>query len=637
MPDIARLLITTADERTWKFDRPVVFLGEWCRIYDRRHIWSKLDAIVAAPYGLGQAKKDADLVAARMLEEKLFPVLCDVLNQYHGTQQGARFWRIVLGHWLRRYVDVLLNRVNTLIQCLQTHQISGTIAYANDHYALATQDSYAAVWAFNDERWNNALTKRILELIKTERCPIEVIASDQSSGFRWNALTSTPSLKKKVRNWGCQQAGKLASCLAKNNDAFIINSYLPKKEEIKLQLALGQCPQLWASPRLEITKEPDRALRKSLANQVLSKSENELENVVHDSFCSAGILSAKGATKTVSVSSRLGACATSGPHKLSCNLENVLSVMLLELLPVCYLEGFVGLNKLVKQLPWPKRPKFILTSNNFDTDEVFKLWAAEKAASGSTYIAGQHGNNYGTYRYMAPAIEETTADKFLTWGWTDGLPQHAPAFVFKTAGKKAEYYNPQGGLLLIEVCLTHRLTTWDGAYEFGQYFEDQQKFISELANTPKQGLTIRLHAARRYLKWNEELRWQTFDPSLKIDTGGVAIRNLIAQSRLVVHSYDSTGILETLSQNIPTLAFWQNGFDHLRDSAKPYYQLLVDVGIIHLSPESIARKVNDIWDDVNGWWAQSSVQAARKQFCGRYARLSRNPLQELKKILATKN
>jgi putative transferase (TIGR04331 family) len=91
--------------------------------------------------------------------------------------------------------------------------------------------------------------------------------------------------------------------------------------------------------------------------------------------------------------------------------------------------------------------------------------------------------------------------------------------------------------------------------------------------------------------------------------------------------------LETLSQNIPTLAFWQNDFDHLRDSAKPYYQLLVDVGIVHFSPESVAAKVNEIWNDVEGWWSESTVQEARKQFCNRYARVSQNPVQDFKKLL----
>jgi putative transferase (TIGR04331 family) len=114
--------------------------------------------------------------------------------------------------------------------------------------------------------------------------------------------------------------------------------------------------------------------------------------------------------------------------------------------------------------------------------------------------------------------------------------------------------------------------------------------------------------------------------------GNEPIRKLIAKSRLVVHSYDSTGILETLSENIPTLAFWQNDFEHLRETAKPYYQLLVDAGIVHLSAESLAQKVNEVWDDVNSWWEQSSVQYARKQFCDRYARQSQKPVGALKEI-----
>ena len=47
-----RYLITTADERSWVFDRPILFLGEWCRRYHRKLIWSTMDAIVAEPYGL---------------------------------------------------------------------------------------------------------------------------------------------------------------------------------------------------------------------------------------------------------------------------------------------------------------------------------------------------------------------------------------------------------------------------------------------------------------------------------------------------------------------------------------------------------------------------------------------------------
>ena len=111
---------------------------------------------------------------------------------------------------------------------------------------------------------------------------------------------------------------------------------------------------------------------------------------------------------------------------------------------------------------------------------------------------------------------------------------------------------------------------------------------------------------------------------------------MIEDSRLVVHSYDSTSFLETLSQNTPTLAFWQNNFDHLREIVKSDYQKLVDVGIIHLSAKSAADKVNEIWKDVDGWWHQNHVQDAIKKFCNIYAKKTNKPSKKMASLLLEK-
>ena len=589
LTQLKRYLICSSDERTWKFDQPVIFLGEWCRLYDRKHVWKDMDAIVALPYGLGKANKDSDYSDARKLEGMLLPELCNVLNQYHGVYHDQRFWQIVLGHWLRRYVDVMLNRVKTLTQCLRTYPILGTTLHLQNPAALIMLDSYSASFAFNDEYWNNALISRIFNLLKINNFPIEVITDHSSDVILYKKSIKKPSLKKTFLNFIHQKLKKLTYYLVRDEDGFIINSYLPRKEEIKLHLVMGQCPQLWDLQKYELTEEPNLILREMLTKNLVIGSENYL--------------------------------------------KDVLFAMVFELLPICYLEGFSNMKKICDQQPWPKKPKFIFTSNNFDTDEIFKLWTATKVESGVKYIVGQHGNNYETYRYAFPTIEEVTADKFLTWGWVGGLQQHIPAFILKTAGRKAQHYNFLGGIILIELHAGFRLFRWDNTYEYNTYFEEQQKFINKLDLIPKQQLTIRLHSAYRQHNWSEEARWEAFDPSIKIDFGNIPISDLISESRLIVYSYDSTGILETLAQNIPTLAFWQNGFDHLQDNAKPYYQLLEDVGIIHLTPESVAHKVNKIWDDVDAWWMQSEVQEARKVFCEKYARQCQNPIHKLKQII----
>ena len=36
-------LVTTADQRFWKTDEEILFLGEWCKIYSQKHVWGKLN------------------------------------------------------------------------------------------------------------------------------------------------------------------------------------------------------------------------------------------------------------------------------------------------------------------------------------------------------------------------------------------------------------------------------------------------------------------------------------------------------------------------------------------------------------------------------------------------------------------
>ena len=44
---MTRLLVTTALESTWSRTDEILFLGEWCKIYDRKEQWVNLNYSVA--------------------------------------------------------------------------------------------------------------------------------------------------------------------------------------------------------------------------------------------------------------------------------------------------------------------------------------------------------------------------------------------------------------------------------------------------------------------------------------------------------------------------------------------------------------------------------------------------------------
>lgn len=589
MQNKIRYLIISSDISTWKFDQPVLFLGKWCLREHDRTLWENMDAVVAAPIGATSNDRYLMLQEARNIESEIFPRLIKVLNEFHSSNYDERYWKIVLGHWLRDTIELLINRVNTIEKSFTQFQISGITTYEFPKSILAGANYSDAINKTNENYWNAQLFNKIINLLA-----IEVIQNRE--------LKYEPKLKKEklddafntdftkqTKEFIYRLCREVASKLARDSDALIVNSYLPLGKEFLLNVWLGQFPQWRLSPRFEPSIETNDDIRAALGQKLKILANTKLEEII--------------------------------------------SSLLFDLIPICYLEGYSELSQVAESLDWPKNPRFIFTSNNFAYDDVFKLWAANKVAKGIPYFTGQHGNDYGVNRYQQQTIEEVTSDIFLTWGWKRDLEQHTPAFLFKNISNPRGKNKKNRGVMLIESLLGFRINVWDQTDQFEKYMAEQFSFVSSLETRIREELTVRLHSTHNQMLGEEDLRWENFDRTINLDSGKVPIRELWQEQRVIVHSYDSTGLLETLEADIPTIAFWQNRLDHLVDEAIPYYNLLISVGIVHLTPESAALKINSVWDDVYKWWKSSEVQSARKIFCSEYARTSERPIRDLRKLL----
>ena len=92
-----------------------------------------------------------------------------------------------------------------------------------------------------------------------------------------------------------------------------------------------------------------------------------------------------------------------------------------------------------------------------------------------------------------------------------------------------------------------------------------------------------------------------------------------------------TPFLESFAANFPTIIFWNPYFSELRDSAKPYFDELREVSILHDNPKSAAIKVNEVYEDPMAWWGSPDVQMARENFCRRFAWTSPDWISDWKK------
>lgn len=574
-----RLLVTTSHEASWDINQPTIFLGEWCKKEDREHIWSRINFEVASPYGLGSDKRLPDVDEKHKLYDILIKELSHKLNDFHNKNYSVRYWTILIGPWLDSFLMVVMNRYKSLEATIEKFDISKTISINQKDFSLTKNDYSDFRAAIGSDLWNNALYVEILKNIKGKK--IEIIKKNIENSVisnHDNELIFKTFLKKLVF-----KGLNLFKLFSRNTDAFIINSYLPILDEIKLKLSLGQFPTIWRSPKM------DKNILQSLK---LNREDFFIEFKNFD-----------------------------GIEKEARRLIN-------KLIPKCYIEGYELMCRHVNKVNWPSNPKFIYTSNNFTGDELFKFWLGFNVENGTPYYAGQHGANYGTHYDSKNWTELNTADRFYSWGWKDiyvGI-NVIPAFNFKIINKLNCSYDKCGKLLLVERSPGTRDGVRDRYYENLVAQEDMMKLYGKLHKTVQDQSLVRPHHRASPSKRSKE----TYK-LIHIASNTCDIYKLVKKSRLTVFNYDSAGLLELLALNVPVICFWRG--DHLLPESKIYYKLLKDSGIVFESFEKVANHINTNWEDIDSWWLSTNVQRARLEFCKQYSRVTKNPISSLKKLL----
>lgn len=567
-------------------DRPVLFLGEGCRLYKRRAIYERLDAEIVPYHWDDREQLYRDYLYLCGLYESLLVELSDTLNAFHGVQHSQRYWRILVGPWLGYFTQILFDRWTMIQRAAQDYSIAGTVMLDFPPEQIIPNDMKDFVGKFLNDSWNHHIYGRILSdwtSIHCERIPIHTPSDTQR-------CSATLPFSRRLKRIGARVLSELAGIFSRRSDAFFISTYLPLSLDFWLQLSLGQVPKLWRSPPSPVVI-PNQKIRQQFS-------------LVKD--------------------------GTSG-------FEQCVRRLIAEQIPTLYLEGYQKLQATVDRLHWPKQPKLIFTSNNYNADEIFKAWAGIQIENGHPLVIGQHGGTCGASLWnFIEEHEQNIADRCLTWGWSDNETKRHPTCALKLQGTSLGLWNPRGGILLVTMVMPRYSYWMYSGMVAGQtisYMNDQFRFAASLPGDLKQKLLVRLYP--NDWGWSQAERWKNCQPDIKLASTRSSFRSQMHQSRLVVATYNSTTFLETLGLNIPTIIFWDPIYWELRRSAQPYFDCLKKVGIFHETPESASSKVSEVWKDVAGWWDQPEVQEARIYFCDHFARMPKNSTQVLKEALTS--
>ncbi|MCW7462969.1 LIC12162 family transferase [Leptospira limi] len=574
-------LVTTALEETWPENSPILFLGEWCKIYSRKNKWQNLETEVLPNHWDDRNKLYHDYLYLKEFHERLLSDLAVKLNEIHGVNHSKRYWRILIGPWLGYFSQMLFDRWVTIHQALDRYNLSETIIIKQPEEDMIPNGMVEFPHFFLSDEWNHYLYATILE--KTNRLKLRYITvSDRfTEKFR---ISTKNSQKRNKKQFLLSIYNKIAGFCSFQTDAFFISSYLPLRKEIQLNFRFRQIPQI---------------------RRLVPVESSETDVHKRDWYLS-------GESKS--------------------EFESFVRSMIPRQIPKSYLEGYAKLVDKANSLPWPSSPKIIWTSNAHNADDVFKAWAADKTEKGCPLVIGQHGGHYGSGKWTFVEDHEVEiSDRYLSWGWND--PKRSKVYPLgQIKGKRplGIDHSAQKRTLLVSAILPRYSYHMYSSVVAGQWLSYQQDlfhFVSELPKFIQDTLIIRLHSED--YKWNQRLRWQEKFPNIELDEGFVSMDHLISQSRLYISTYNATTFLESFTMNIPTIVFWNPEHWELRESAVPYFEELKRVGIFHDTPKSAALHAEKIWDHLDVWWNSEIVQLVRERFCRRYSHLTEDILDRL--------
>jgi len=482
---LSRYLITTADETTWKFDRPILFLGKWCMDKGRHHIWSQLDYSILDPSPINKSLSEY-FKGTQELYGLLLTDFSIALNNIHSCSHSERYWNIIIGPWLRAFCNNFMFRWIYLTSALSSFDIDG---------------SFSTI----DNTLDNVHPRNFSEYRK---CTTNDTWSQHIYSMIWNSINnwseSCEQVETELRNQPTAMPPTQPSSNPPNTTSrhtVLVDSYLPKKSEFTLRLLTG-------STRLRIPR-----------------IEAPLKQI--ESATRAMLIFDGGAVNRL--------------HQISRDL-------VLDQIPSVYVEGYSLLVESTSKLKLPSSPRVVFTANRHLYDDVFNAWVANATENGSSYIIGQHGGYYGSSRFQSDAEihEDQTSDLHLTWGWKYSKKQ-LPGPCLTTIGKR--YRPEAHAKHLLIVCdhmwkhprsLFHQLSEDEG------YLEYVTRCVTNLPMEIRDNVLIRLHHAHGETGLSQSEWWQTYAPTIEVDLGRSKMQNLLRKSRLVVTTSNGTTFLETL-------------------------------------------------------------------------------------------
>ena len=557
------LLICTNIQNIFEKNSNIYLLGKWCDAENlgKNSCGNKFQTI---KYHWDDNNKYLkDYLYLNDLYERYLKTLSGLFDEIHGEKNGIKYWRIIIGPWLRHFCDVVFDRYQQVSLALEKYNLR-TNLFEYEKYEWIHNDFETFYQDIREDDWNQILISEIWKYLNGK---YKIVGNLKRKNIKKKNKIFTLKAKSIIN--------KVSFMLSKEYKYIFISSHIRNRDYVHLNYKLGQIPARIYQSRPKFSDEINLKIR----NKII------------------------------------------GSFKVKSNFENFLAKSIGEWVPRIHLEDY-KLNKTYTLKTYPKNPKIIFTANAYLHDELFKIWVGEKCVKNSSrLLIGQHGGFFGSAKVIQEEDHQIEiSDTFISWGWDKSHVKNIkPMESFKLC-EQVKTPNLNGDILLATASYPKYFYSYYSAPIAGQnvkYLRGVEYFLNNLNDEVRSLIKIRIQKNEDYWQFSKSLDRGNYN--FPIEDCKIPFKKRLEKSRLFISTANSTLFLETLSNNFPTVCFMDKELFNLRDEAIHYFESLTKVGILFYDFKSAARSINDQFSNISDWWNDKNLQNVRREFCDRFA------------------
>ena len=556
-----KVLVTTALDTSWgELNQKIIFLGEWCKRFSKRNLWSHLDYETIDFHWRDRQKLENDHQYLEDLNEELLENLAIFLNDFHKLNKSKEYWRVVIGPWLLVYIPVIWDRWEAITSVMNLNEEMDTYFINNALFRKPPNDITQFREDHDSDIWNHSVFAQIIKKRHPKNIHIKKIKASlpKASIVNENTLTN----KQKILQFSARILDSILKIFSNGKQEIIFfHSYFPRKDLLYFYFKLRVLPR-WHSLLKEPVKLIDSKDRINLELKTV-QGKNDFEEFL---------------------------------------IENILNDI-----PVAYLEGLDSIREKIKNIVTAKK---IFTANAYIGNETFKVWAAEQISLGSKLIISSHGGAFYP-KFNNFDVEEKIAHERVVWGkeWIQSQTRLPP----NKLHYKSDGYEQKKKILFIDFENTRygfRCQSVPVGPLVLDVFNQNKKFLMGLNAKILRNLKIR---PKGLGSWETEKRYIHYFGK-DIITDKPSMLQDFDDSKIVICSYPQTSLSESMFAGIPTILLLKKGIWECQSIFDELFDELEKASILHFDPIKAALHLENIYENPKLWWESKEVLFARKKF-----------------------